>query len=245
MMGPRAKFAAAGVAAVLLAAGIAAQVFPVAPDEGDKTPLGLFTSLPVYWAETDDVAAAIDGGGEAHWARSAMEAKHRLVPLDTLEPEQIGDVRHLVMAQPRPLAPSENVALDDWVRGGGRLLLFADPMLTEHSRFAIGDRRRPQDVVVLSPILARWGLELEFDEDQLGGERTGDVFGVSVPIDLSGMLAKRAPGAPADCNLSSDRLAAECRIGKGWVLVVADAAMLEDEHASPEPLAALLARIDR
>ena len=66
-----------------------------------------------------------------------------------------------MMIQPRPLSPQENVALDNWVAAGGRLLLFADPALTEDSAFAIGDRRRPQDVVLLSPILARWGLELE------------------------------------------------------------------------------------
>lgn len=241
-MGPRAKLAAAGVAAALLGAGIAAQVFPDAPVADDKPVLGLFTSLPIYWAESYGLEGALDEGGEAHWARTTLEQAHSLVPLDTLEPEQIGTVRQLVMAQPRPLAPSENVALDDWVRGGGRLLLFADPLLTEHSQFALGDRRRPQDMVVLSPILSRWGLALEFDEDQPAGERTGNAFGVPLPIELAGTLAKKAASAPAECTLSEDRVAAECSIGKGRVLIVADAALLEGDRADAAPLDALLAR---
>lgn len=244
-MAPRAKLVVAAIAAAALAAGIAAQVFPGPPDEGEKPALGLFTSLPIYWAESDGLEAALDANGPMHWARTALEQDNRLVPLDTLEPEQVAGLTRLILAQPRPLAPSENVALDDWVRGGGRLLLFADPLLTEHSEFAIGDRRRPEDVVVLSPILARWGLELQFDEDQPAGERTDDVFGASVAVHLAGTLAKRPTDAPSECALSSDRLAADCMIGKGRVLIVADAAMLENDRVDAAPLAALVARLAR
>ena len=63
------------------------------------------------------------------------------------------------------------------MRGGGRVLLFADPMLTRHSAFALGDRRRPQDVVLLSPILARWRLELQFDESHLFDSLVSGAFG--------------------------------------------------------------------
>lgn len=221
--------AAAG-AAVALIAGIAIWALPDASSDQTKPELGLFTSLPIYWAESDSITETLDGSGPPHWARTALEADHRLVPLDTLSTEGLGRLDRVIMAQPRPLAPAENVALDDWVRGGGRLLLLADPMLTEHSRFMVGDKRRPHDVALLSPILRRWGLELQFDEDQPEAERSVRFGGEAIPIQLAGEFQIIAAGAPADCAIESDSLIARCRIGKGVALVVADAAVLGAER---------------
>jgi hypothetical protein len=147
----------------------------------------------------------------------------------------------LVMAQPRALAPQENVALDRWVRKGGRLLLFADPMLTAQSAYAFGDRRRPESMVMLSPILARWGLVLEFDAEQPGGLRDAELLGSKIPVDLPGRLA--AMRGKARCALLAEGLAASCRIGKGGALVVADAALLEP--APPEQIAGRSAALHR
>jgi len=193
--------------------------------------LGLMTSLPIYWPEAESPGDFLAGGKRPHWARMALERDYVLRPLDTLtQAGGLQSVYYLLLAQPRALSGEENVALDDWVRGGGCLLLFADPMLTGHSIFAIGDRRRPQDVVLLSPILARWGLELGFDEGQ-GGEvavrRVGDL---ELPTQRAGAFRLRKPagGAAAECRLLADGLAAQCAIGEGRVLAIADAALLED-----------------
>lgn len=78
------------------------------------------------------------------------------------------------MAARRP--ERENVALDDWVRAGGARALFADPLLTFNSRFSIGDRRRPQDVATLSPILTR-SARLERDEDAAPDPFLADIGG--------------------------------------------------------------------
>lgn len=131
----------------------------------------------------------------------------------------------LVMAQPRPLSPDENVALDDWVRGGGRVLLFADPMLTADSAFALGDRRRPQDIALLSPILARWGIELRFHEDQPPGEREVPLLDAMMPVNLAGYFIVRDKAA--DCALQAAALVVRCRIGAGHLVAIADAALLE------------------
>jgi hypothetical protein len=136
------------------------------------------------------------------------------------------------------------VALDDWVRAGGRVLLFADPMLTGHSAFALGDRRRPQDVVMLSPILRHWGLELRFDESQPAGEREVEWLGTRVPVNLPGHLAALPQGR---CAIEAGGLAARCRIGAGEVLCIADAALLEngtngDDTPRREALSAILRR---
>jgi hypothetical protein len=149
-----------------------------------------------------------------------LEEGHRLVALDTLlHPEALAD---LVMAQPRPLEPAENVALDAWVRGGGHLLLFADPLLTSESRFALGDPRRPAGTVLLEPILKHWGLVLGE-----GRESAGTPFPVAAP----GELRLLADG-PRDCRIEQNGLIAQCHIGKGSALIVADAALLESAEGA-------------
>jgi hypothetical protein len=210
-----------------------------AVQQANAPALGLFTSLPIYWHETDDFSQVLDGPsgddddhsgeghGGTHWVRTALEADHRLVPLDALDGEDLPALSRLVMAQPRPLAPAENVALDEWVRGGGRLLLFADPFLTEHSRFVLGDKRRPQDIVLLSPILSHWGIELRFDEDQSEAVRVVALGGGRVPVRLPGTLVRIEGGVGSECRIEDGGLLATCAIGRGRATIVADAAMLE------------------
>ena len=220
--------------AALAALAIGAGAWALAGGAREKPELGLLTTLPIYWNETHDIGEALGGETPAHWARAALEEDYRLVPLDTLDAGERGLVGldRLLLAQPRALSPEENVALDDWVRGGGRVLLFADPLLTGGSRFHIGDRRRPQDVILLSPILRRWGLDLRFDPDQPQGERGVSLDGASVPVNLAGSFGKIATDAPADCTLAAGGLVADCRIGEGRAVVIADAALLGQARAA-------------
>lgn len=217
---------------VLAVAGIAKDAAPAA----QRQPLGLFGTLPIYWGESASLGAMLGSESENHWARAELERDHILQPLDIIGEGQTGDplagLNRLMLAQPRALSAAENVALDAWVRKGGRLLLFADPMLTAHSLYPLGDSRRPHDVVLLSPILAHWGLRLEYDDAQMEGERIVAVrSGLSIPVNLPGRLAQ-LPASPdrADppaCMMAADGLVAQCRIGDGQALIVADAAMLE------------------
>ena len=238
----------------LLAAGAWFALHRDEPSDAPTTPpapLLLFTSLPIYWSEAPDIASMLEDEQEPHWARGAIEALRALRPIDALGADALGPRGDLLMIQPRPLAPTENVALDAWVGYGGRLLLFADPALTEDSAFALGDRRRPQDIVLLSPILARWGLRLEFDEDQARGEHTVALGeGMTVPVNLPGrFVAVRGGRGDSTCRLFADGLAAECRVGRGRALVIADAALFErpaspaNEPARRVALGSLLARV--
>ena len=219
---------------------------------GSETGFLLFTSLPIYWPEAPDLAAMLQGDAAPHWARTALEKKGTLVPIDALDGETLGASRHLLMIQPRPLAPAENVALDAWVATGGRVLLFADPQLTAHSAFGLGDRRRPQDIVLLSPILARWGLTLEFDEDQAPGERAASLDGQArLPVNFAGRFAIAGNGrGDARCKLRIEALIAECTIGAGRLVGVADAALFEaaddpaDAAVRSRALDELLERLD-
>jgi hypothetical protein len=223
------RIPAAGAGAALLG-GIAVLALTRPDPQEDKPAVGLFTSLPIYWAESESIAETLNSRASPHWVRTALGVDYRLIPLDTVETAELGGLGHLVMAQPRPLAPAENVSLDSWVRQGGRLLLFADPMLTEHSRFMLGDKRRPQDVVLLSPILRRWGLQLEFDEDQPDLERNVPFRGGPLPVRLAGTFRQILSESEVDCQLDGEEVIARCAIGKGRVVVIADAALLNGDR---------------
>ena len=218
--------------AAALGLAACAQADTASKSQASAGPIGLFTSLPIFWAETADLRGLLNSDAPPHWGLAALRRHGELRPVDSLVGHPSGQgmagIAMLIMAQSRPLAPDENVALDAWVRAGGRLLLFADPMLTEESAYPLGDKRRPQDMAMLSPILSHWKLRLLFDEDQAPGERQVDIGGVAIPVNLPGRFVA-APGS-RHCTLMGNGLVAQCRIGNGHVLLIADAALLEQQH---------------
>ena len=249
-MSLRPTSALAAILAAMLALPAMGQDFDFAPppDGRQGNGLAVFTTLPLAFGEARDLTAILDGTAEPHWARAVIEGEWGYTPLDTLDAEDLTGRKRLLLAQPRALSGRENVALDDWVRGGGSLLMFADPLMTGHSAFGIGDRRRPQDVALLSPILARWGLELAFDGDQDARMQFIGWDGLLLPAALRGELRHREPagGVMADCEIGAEALVARCRIGAGRVLVVADAALLDADPAAAEPMeAALMGLMER
>ena len=222
-----------------LSAALAALLCCAAPAHGqDDAPavpqpaLGLMGTIPIYWGEAADVAELVGGQANAHWARTRLETRFALRPLDTLDDAGLADLDFLLLAQPRALSPAENVALDAWVRAGGHLLLFADPMLTGETRFAIGDRRRPQDVILLSPILGHWGLRLEFDVERPEGDDAVAVGDVVIPVNRPGRLAALG-GGEQDCVITAGGILATCRVGEGRATVLADAAVLDLYGSDP------------
>ena len=228
------------VALVLLSAGVYLATQSVEEDELPVAPpteirqLALFGTIPIYWGEAAAISDLLDDRSEPHWARAELEKQFELSPIDALDDEGLAEYDLALMAQPRALAAEENVALDRWVRKGGVLLMFADPMLTSHSEFAIGDKRRPQDVALLSPILARWGLELEYDPEAHDEVKVVSGIGDGIPTRLAGRFRIRdeEKGPATACVLKADRLVAKCEIGRGKALIVADAAVFDEaDHA--------------
>lgn len=225
---------------LLAACGQGGASAPPVREQGKET-IGLYSSLPIAWNESEDVKGLLADTGPAHWAMDALREKGRVVPLDTLADAKgalpLPRDAVLVLAQPRPLSPQENVALDAWVQAGGRVLLFVDPMLTAHSMFAIGDPRRPQDIAMLSPILARWGLLLEFDDAQPAGEHLQGAVPVNLPgrfsaLGKSGVAPGKAGDVVARCRIEEAGLIADCTSGKGRIVALADAAVLENPENS-------------
>lgn len=223
----------AALAPALLFLGVPAQAQAVP----ERAPLGLMGTIPVYWGEAPQFGDLIGDGATAHWARAELEREYELRPISYLDQAGLAGLDHLLLAQPRPLSGEENVALDAWVRAGGQLLLFADPMMTGHSEYALGDRRRPQDVALLSPILGHWGLALQFVEDQQAGPRVAQDGEMALPVNLPGRFVLEGGGE--DCVLAAEGLLARCTIGQGRATIVADAALLDLHEPSPLAEAAL------
>lgn len=133
----------------------------------------------------------------------------------------------LILVQPRMLSPQELVALDDWVRAGGRTIIFADPALQWPSEFPLGDNRRPLFTSFLSPLFKHWGLELvmpmETDEEQATDVAVG---GQSLSVVSHGNWVQKA--GKGACRIDPSMLVANCKVGKGRAILIADADMLED-----------------
>lgn len=204
--------------------------------------LGLMSSLPILWPGNDAFDALARGGAvPSHWAVAALQQDYRLAPLDTLSADALARTDVLLLAQPRVLTPQENVALDEWVRAGGRALVLADPRLVGDYDLPLGDQRRPLDTALMSPILARWGLELLYDP-AAAGVRAVAIGEADMAIAAAGLF-RLVPAEGADCALALGGLVAQCTVGRGRVALLADATLVEDPvggEGSPEALRQLL-----
>ena len=194
---------------------------PTAPREqaGPKPKLLLMSALPLAWGE----GGAFDPASRPTETYRLLEREFDLRPIDAIEPASLAGARLMLVAQPRLLAPEELVALDDWVRDGGKALILTDPQLVWARNWPPGHVLRPPATGLLGPLLAYWGLRLEpFERADL----------LEVEIGQSRRrLVLQAPGTfQADGrNCRSHRFyLARCRIGRGEAIVLADADLLAD-----------------
>jgi ABC-type uncharacterized transport system len=200
------------------------------------------SALPLFWGEGGP-HAILQGDDQRAPLIRQLSVAHTLTPLDWLDAESLAGIGTLLLAQPRGLSPDELAALDAWVRGGGRVLVFADPLLVWPSDFGLGDRRRAPPVTLLDPLLGHWGLTLESPEGNAPAPATITVDGKAARGLGVGIWSTRSPG----CTVAPDTHWAECRIGKGRAVLVGDADML-DLDAAPDnmpAIEALLARLAR
>ncbi|HEY5721362.1 MAG TPA: Gldg family protein [Allosphingosinicella sp.] len=155
--------AAAALALALMIPAVRSGWDAVAMGPGDGRPAGhkprllLMTSLPIVWGEY----GAFDPRSRPSRTYEALREEFDVQPIDSLDTKSLGSDKLMLLAQPRWLSPSELVALDDWVRRGGRAVVLADPDLKWPSDLPLGDVRRPLQSSLLGPLLAHWGLTLE------------------------------------------------------------------------------------
>ena len=183
-----------------------------------KEPLALLSSLPIVLGEDFSLK---DAGSPA---LTALSATFEVKPISTTSAKELSRPL-LLMAQP-PAQTAENlVALDQWVRRGGRVLLLADPMLEWPSNRPLGDPLRPPPMFADTGLLAHWGLRLDAPDER--GPAVRSLAGYRVLTVSPGALH-------GGCAISADRLIADCRIGKGRAIVVADADLLNVDSLGPD-----------
>ena len=238
MISGRARVTALVLGACALAALGAAAIWrkraaPPLPYASQRPALLLLSSLPLVFGED----FSLQGGGSP--AYEALKARYRVVPISVTDGADLAKGRLLLMAQPLAQTAENLVMLDEWVRRGGRVLLFADPMLEWPSQRPLGDPLRPPPTFGDTGLLAHWGLRLDgperrrAEQRQLGGR---DVLTVS-PGSLWGR-----------CEIAGDRLVARCKLGKGEAIVVADADLLDVDdlgRAAKQNLDAVLEELAR
>jgi hypothetical protein len=186
-------------------------------DPNGRPHLLLLTTLPLIFPEQ----FSVQGGGSA--ALQALESRYEIVPISVADAPSLRHGRFLLMAHPLAQPAQALVDLDKWVRGGGRLLLLADPRLDWPSERPLGDKLRPPPAFADTGLLAHWGLRLEAPGETPLIERK--VGRHHVLLSSPGVLA-------GSCPTAADGLVARCALGKGRATIIADADLLQPHGAS-------------
>ncbi len=242
--------------ALLFLSSLLAYAFTRPAPDGPKPTLGLMTTLPLQWSE-GGVEADLADDAQPHPAFARLSKSYDVQPLDDVR--DLAGRRMLLLAQPRAFSPAELVQLDSWVRKGGRILILADPALQWGSLYPLGDKRRPLFTSMLSPIFTHWGLELVLpiaDAEPMAIRKIGKL---SIRTQTPGEWLKINRDGSGLCALAEGGLLADCKIGKGRALLVADADLLDtvywegrgmrvltggDEFGNLAWVESLLARLD-
>ncbi|MCL6699355.1 GldG family protein [Sphingomonas sp. NSE70-1] len=188
--------------------------------EAERAPLALITSLPLLFGEE----FGLDNGGSP--ALTRLEQRYNILPVGVADQKSLQGKSLLLMAHPRAQPADVLVQLDQWVQGGGKLLLLADPKLDWPSSRPFGDKLRPQPAFADTGLLQHWGLKLS------GPEADGS--------DTRGHLA-----STGKCIVVGGGMIARCSIGRGWVTVIADADFLNVDDSEADNLSLLVGELNR
>lgn len=205
-----------------VAAERGAQAVPLVPP-GPRLRVVLMSSLPLAHGDGVDMQAVIAGRASPHPLYAALHAAHELVAADMLDDATLAGVQLVILVQPRALPPEALVALDNHVRAGGRLLLFADPALEWRGGFGLGDPMGPLRTSLMSPLLRHWGLELvDPGRESVRLAESGIVLTTPGQFEpLSGISGDDL------CRVEKGGHVARCAVGVGHAILVADADLLD------------------
>lgn len=226
------RSAQVAIAAMLMATGCsnapasepdcATQPAALVPD-GPRLRVVLMSSLPLVHGAGADVASMVAGKTDPHPLYQDLKAAYDLLVADAIDGDVLADADIVILVQPRALPPEALVAIDNYVRDGGRLLLLADPVLEWPGGKGLGDPLGPLRSSLISPLLRYWGLELiDPAIDAVRLHPSGAVLvhpGKFAP--LSGKIGD------ADCAIAQNGHIARCRIGTGRALLLGDADLLD------------------
>ncbi len=211
---------AAGAALLAIAAGWLTPAM-YAPARSGTTPrLAIVSGVPIEWSGPADMTAILDNSAQQSPLLPAFAARFSVVQPDVIDAARLKGVDVLLLAHPRALQPAELVAIDRWVRDGGRALILADALLSWPPDYPLGDRRNPPITSLLTPMLGHWGLAL--DPPASDGD---DVF-MAGGSRVHALSTGRFHTTGRDCAIALAGRSAECRLGRGRAVLIADADLL-------------------
>lgn len=191
-------------------------------EPASSTPVTMLSGLPLRWAGEGDLSAMLQRGAADDPALDRLEKTHRIALVDSLADHVPPAGAVLLLAHPRALSPQDLVAVDAFVRGGGRAVILADALSGWPAPHPLGDSRNPPVTSLLTPLLDHWGLTL-------GAAPAGETAAHGVDLDgrrLRLFSAGRFEAVPSGCATHADRRIAHCRIGAGEAWLVGDADLL-------------------
>ncbi|WP_293703037.1 MULTISPECIES: Gldg family protein [unclassified Sphingopyxis] len=182
----------------------------------------MLTGLPLRWSGSGDIAAIIADKAGDDPALVRLEAMGQVSLVDSLIDAVPPPGGALLIAHPRALAPQELVAIDAFVRGGGKAVVLADALSGWPAPHPLGDPRNPPVTSLLTPLLDHWGVRLGAAPTDDMDVSAVDVDGVRLRLSSAGAFER----LPPTCRSFADRRVAQCRIGAGEAWLVGDADLL-------------------
>ncbi|WP_181883558.1 DUF4350 domain-containing protein [Sphingorhabdus pulchriflava] len=177
--------------------------------------------------------SVVEGEGHPDPLFERLFEKRDVVAVDNFEQVQASSVKVAVLIQPKAFSPEDLVRLDNWVRAGGRLVFFADPALDWPTSLSLGDAQRPLFTSLHSPLFAHWGLELVLpvDAEHAHSQIDAKLGKFNLALKSPGSWIPTATGKTDSqpCRIERSALIAECRLGKGQAILVADVDMLNSD----------------
>ncbi len=193
---------------------------PVAP--AGSPAVTILTGLPLRWSAGGDFAAMISEGAADDPALARLEAAGPVLLIDSVVDHIPPRGATLLLAHPRALAPRELVAIDQFVRKGGRAVVLADALSGWPARFPLGDPRNPPVTSLLTPLLDHWGVTLSAVPTGQADARDVDIDGARLRLFSAGQFER----LPPRCRPYAGRRIAHCPIDRGDVWLVGDADLL-------------------
>nr|WP_243853935.1 GldG family protein [Sphingopyxis panaciterrae] len=217
-------FAVLGFALGWFAAGhgLLSWLYRPAVAAADAPSVTMLTGLPLRWTAGGDIAAMIAEGAADDPALARLEAAGPVALVDSIVDHVPPRGGALLLAHPRALAPRELVAIDTFVRRGGRAVILADALSGWPARYPLGDPRNPPVTSLLTPLLDHWGIVLGAAPARETGARVVDVDGARLRLFSAGRFVR----LPPPCLSYADRRVAACPVGAGKVWIVGDADLL-------------------
>lgn len=217
-----AKALIAKLAAILWFAAGHAALAALYEEPASDTPVTMLSGLPLRWAGEGDLAEMLQRGAADDPALVRLQRTHRIALVDSLADHVPRAGAVLLLAHPRALAPQDLVAIDAFVRGGGRAVILADALSGWPAPHPTGDSRNPPVTSLLTPLLDHWGITLGAAPSGATAAQTLDVDGHRLRLFSAG----RFEALPAGCTPQAGARILLCRLGAGEAWLVGDADLL-------------------